>query len=392
MVVTLKNLLTTLLLLLFFQLTASSFGQVGDDDYKAAITQADTYFNKGDFINAKASYQYASNLKPEEAYPKTRLQETINKIRDKMVVVEQFGMVIADADKHFKAEEYDQAKIKYNEAKKILPEDSYPDQQLNEIKRITEESITKENEYNAALANGEKFIKYRKYELAKEEFGKAAELRPDETYPKEQIIELQTLIEETNKTIAAYAETIASADRLFNLKYYENARMEYEKALNAKPDEDYPASQIKEIDKILVGKNEYDRLVQLADESYMDKDLETAKANYQAALKVYPDENYPKNMIDKVNGLLTSSVSKDELYQKSVKDADDFMAAKDYTNALKEYENAASLKPAEHYPVTKIAEVKSLMDKITGDELEYNQSVQKGEQSYRSKRFSIGTK
>ena len=212
---------------------------------------------------------------------------------------------------------------------------------------------------------------------------------PDESYPKEKITELQTLIEETNKTKAAYDETIASADRLFNLKYYENARKEYEKALNAKPDEDYPAAQIKEIDKILVQKNEFDRLVNLADEAYGNKDMETAKTNYQAALKIYPDENYPKTMIDKVNSsLLANAGSKDELYQKSIAEADKFLSAKDYTNALKEYENASALKPAEQYPTQKIAEVKGLMDKISGDELEFNRAVQRGEQLMAQKDYT----
>ena len=159
-----------------------------------------------------------------------------------------------------------------------------------------------------AIANGEKFIKFRKYELAKEEFEKALVVKPDEQYPKDKIAELSFLIEETKKVKAEYDETIAGADRLYNLKYYDNARKEYEKALNAKPDEHYPAAQINEIDKILVKKNEFDRLVQAGDEAYMNKDLEAAKANYQAALKIYPDENYPKTMIDKVNiGLLSSA-------------------------------------------------------------------------------------
>jgi tetratricopeptide (TPR) repeat protein len=384
---TIKNLFTLILLFLFFQLAARSFGQVGDEEYKATIIQADNYFKEGDYINAKTSYQYASRLKPGEQYPKDRLQETITKIRDKMVVVEQFSAVVAEADKQFKAGQYELAKSKYDEAKKILPEDTYPDQQLNEIKRIEEAKIALENEYSGAVANGEKFIKYKKYELAKAEFEKAFALRPEETNLKEKIAELQILIEETNRTKAAYEETLAGADRLFNLKYFENARKEYEKALNAKPDEDYPAAQIKEIDKILVQKNEFDHLVQLADDAYGNRDLEAAKANYQAALKIYPNENYPKTMIDKVNTLLTSSSSKDELYQKSITEADKFLSSKDYTNALKEYENASALKPAEQYPAQKIEEVNALIEKISGDELEYNRSVQRGEQLFAQKDY-----
>jgi tetratricopeptide (TPR) repeat protein len=377
---TLKNLLTLILLFLFFQLAANSFGQTKDEEYKAAITQADNYFKSGDYINAKASYQYASKLKPAEQYPKDRLQESIVKIRDKMVVVEQFSVVIAEADKFFKSGDYEQAKTKYTAAKKILPEDPYPDKQITEITRIAEEAVAKQNDYNNELANGEKFIKFRKYELAKAEFEKALMVKPEETYPKDKIAELTVLIEETNKAKAAYDETISDADRLYNLKYYENARKEYEKALDAKPDEDYPAAQIKEIDKILVQKGEFDRLVEAGDEAYMNKELEKAKTSYQSALKIYPDESYPKTMIDKVNASLSTTTSKDVLYQKAIADADNFLASKDYTNALNEYENASTLKSGDKYPVQKIAEVKALMEKISGDELEYNRSVQKGEQ------------
>ncbi len=80
--------------------------------------------------------------------------------------------------------------------------------------------------------------------------------------------------------------------------------------------------------------------------------------------------------------------SKDELYQKSIADADKFLSAKDYTNALKEYENASTLKPAEQYPTQKIAEVKGLMDKISGDELEFNRAVQRGEQLMAQKDYT----
>jgi tetratricopeptide (TPR) repeat protein len=385
----LKNLFTLILFFLFFQLAASSFGQVTEDDYQAVISQADAYFISGDYINAKASYQYASRLKPSEQYPKDRLQETINKIRDKMVVVEQFSAIISEADKYFKAGNYEQAKLKYTEAKKVMPEDSYPDKQIAEITRIADEASAKQNEYDGAIANGEKFIKFRKYDLAKAEFEKALAVNPEDTYSRDKISELTILIEETNRAKAAYAETIAGADRLYNLKYYENARKEYEKALNAKPDEDYPAARIKEIDKVLVQKNEFDRLVQLADDAYGNKDMETAKANYQAALKIYPDENYPKTMIEKANtGLMNNTGSKDELYQKSIAGADNFLLAKDYTNALNEYENASSIKPAEKYPIQKIAEVKGLMEKISGTELEFNQSVQKGEQFFAQKDYN----
>ncbi len=383
-----RNFSILILWLLFFQLNLFSFGQKGNDEYSASITQADNFFKNGDYINAKTSYQYASRLRPSEQYPKTKLQETINRIREKMVVVDQFTAIVAEADREFRADDFEKASLKYKEAKKILPEDPYPDQQLNEIKRMTEEKAAKENEYSAAIANGEKFIKYRKYEQAKAEFENATLAKPGESYPQEKISELTLLIEETNKVKAAYSETLVQADRLYNLKYYKDARSEYEKALNARPDEEYPAERIKEIEKILIQRTEYDRLVSLADEAYGNKNMETAKTNYQAALKIYPDENYPKTMIDKVNASLSTSGGKEELYQKAVADASEFYESKDFANALMEYENASRIKPSEQLPVQKIAEIKAMMQKQTDDALQFNQSIQKGEQLLAQKDYS----
>ena len=106
--------------------------QTNQEDYNATIQQADKYFQKGDYINAKASYQYASRLKPDEEYPKTKLSETIGKLREKMVVMEQYNAEISQADKLFRLGKYDEAIIKYLDALKVLPDEAYPRNKIAE--------------------------------------------------------------------------------------------------------------------------------------------------------------------------------------------------------------------------------------------------------------------
>ncbi|MCD4665826.1 MAG: hypothetical protein K8R68_11200 [Bacteroidales bacterium] len=366
-----------IILLLFNSIIAQTNN---DEDYQTAVKSADEYFNNGDYINAKASYQYASRLKPDEQYPKDKLRETINRLRDKMVVMEQFNSIVSGADRHFRLKEYEQAKQKYKEAENILPEESYPKERIAEIHEIIFAMADRQSEYDDALNKGEQFLKFKKYEKAKMEFEKASEVFPEEQYPKDRINELEILIVETEKVKEEYEQVVVSADRLFNLKYYENAKREYEKAALAKPDEDYPNSRIKEIETILLKKNEFDQLVADADELYITKDLESAKMKYQASLKIYPGESYPKGMIDKINTTLNSLKDKDELYQKSIADADGFFNSGDYTNAIKEYENAATIKSVEQYPQTKIIEINTILSKTETDRLEYSNAVKRGEQ------------
>jgi len=376
----LKKIITLSLFLNIILFVGISFGQNGTSAYESVIVQGDIYYANGDYINAKASYHYASRLNPEEQYPKDKLDQTLEKLRAKMVVMEEFIVIVSEGDKYFKQSEFDKAIEKYNEAKKVVPGESYPNDKINEINWIVNETAAKQYEYNSVINDAEKFQKYRKFDKAKEEFEKALLLLPREQYPKDKIAELDILIEERTRVQAAYDETVANADRLFNLKYYENSREEYQKAADAKPNEDYPAAKIKEIDEILVQKNEFNDLINEADEFYVSKELEPAKSKYQAALKIYPSESYPKDMIEKINSKLVKKVGKDEIYQQSIVSADEFLKNKDYTNAITEYENALAIKSKEEYPAQKIDEINRIITQIEEAEMQYNLAVQRGEQ------------
>jgi len=375
-----------IILLIFNQIFAQT--EV-NNDYQTAISSADEYFINGDYINAKASYQYAARLKPDEQYPKNRLKETIDRLREKMVIMERYNSEILKADKHFRLKEYEQAKEKYEAAGKILPEESYPTEKIAEIDNIISDLNKKQSGYNEAIKRGEQYIKYKKYEKARVEFEKANAIYPEEQDPKDKISELDTLIEKSANAKEIYTEAIANADRLLNLKYYANAKGEYEKATNAKPDEDYPNSQIKEIDAILVKKNEFDKLVSEADELYIKKNLKDAKSRYQASLMIYPGESYPKGMIDKINASLYAAKDNDELYQKFIADADEFLNNKDYSSAKSEFEKAAALKPSEPYPGEKLAEINLTLANTEAQQNTYQQLIALADQLFAEKKYVL---
>ena len=271
------------------------------DEYKAAIAKADEYFKKGDYINAKSSYQYASRLSPEDQYPKDRLAETVVKLREKMARMEEYTAVLTEADNFYRKKEYEQAIGKYREASKIIPSEGYPEEKIREIEGVKDEARKKQVAYDDAIHRADKFVKYRKYEEAIESYRLAAETLPAEEYPRTRIEELEIELEALVEARNAYESIIDNADRLYSLKYYENAKGEYQKAADARPEDEYPKSMIAEIDKLLVKKTEFDKLVEAGDAQYMDKQLESAKQQYQRALKIYPSESYPRDMIDKIN-------------------------------------------------------------------------------------------
>jgi len=374
-----------LIILIVVLLPAYTKAQIsGEDEYASTIMQADTYFKNGDYINAKTSYQYAARLKPDEQYPKDRLRATVDKLREKMALMEQYTSLITEADEFYRNDEFDKAIAKYEEAGKLVPSEGYPAEKIAGIKEQKAEKRKLQVAYDDAIYRAEKYEKYRKFEEARTEYEKAHEVFPDETLPSEKIEELSVMIEEVSKARAKYNEIIADADRLFSLKYYENAKQEYQKALDAKPDETYPQAKMKEIDGLLVKKNEFDQLVSDGDEFYMNKNLEEAKSKYQAALKIYPSENYPKDMLDKINTAMVTSKGPDEMYAESIAQGDQFLVAKDYVNALKEYQNASEIRPSESYPKEKITEINNTMSAAEAGEASYQLAVKMGDQYFKA--------
>ena len=372
-----------LVFFMFLSLTLNFtvLGQGGSGgDYAATIAKADEYFKKGDYINAKSSYQYASRLKPEEQYPKDRLRETIDKLRQKMARMEEYTAVLTEADNLYRKKEYDQAIAKYREAGKIIPSEGYPEEKIKEIEGAKDEARKQQIAYDDAIYRADKYVKYRKYEEAIEAYRSAAEIMPGEPYPAEQIKALESELEALVEARNAYESIIANADRLYSLKYYENARAEFQKAADARPEDDYPKSMIAKIDNLLVKKTEFDKHVEAGDSKYMSKNLEGAKQSYQQALTIYPSESYPKDMIEKINAALMDQVSADDLYASAISAADQFLASDDYANALQEYGIAKDLKPDEPYPTRKIDEINTILKAKEEGEQEYALAIKLGDQ------------
>ena len=102
---------------------------------------------------------------------------------------------------------------------------------------------------------------------------------------------------------------------------YEPSKTEYQNASKIKPEEIYPINRIKEIDVILARlknvKESYEKLVNLGDSLYIGKKYLNAKINYQAALKVKPNEPYPKEMISKADNLISGQEANSKALEES---------------------------------------------------------------------------
>ena len=117
-----------------------------------------------------------------------------------------------------------------------------------------------------------------------------------------------------DKSNEGYNEAISNADMLFDQNKYDEAKTYYAQALELKPKQKYPAQKIKEINKILDSQKsdaQYQKELKKADDFFTGQKYNEAKYAYINANKLKPDEQYPMDMIRKIDALLAEYQNQD---------------------------------------------------------------------------------
>lgn len=95
---------------------------------------------------------------------------------------------------------------------------------------------------------------------------------------------------------------------------------------------------------------EYNRLIRDGDIEFDAKDYEIAKEYYQAAIKLKPLEQYPRDQLDKIDDLEKAMLNEQQRYDALISQGDVAMEAKDYIGAETAYKSAIKIRTTESYP------------------------------------------
>ncbi len=375
-----------------------------EEKYLAALATADELFNSEKYAEAKLEYDAALKLKPGESYPKTqkgKCDEGIARLaaeRDaeekQKAVEEKYQQAIATADKEFQNEAYQVAKRYYNEAASIKPSDEYATAQIGKIDELLaaqaaaaedqKEQEELERQYNEAMSAADAKFKKQDFDGAIENYEKAAELKPSETLPGEQIAKVRMAIAEMEeedrkgKLDEQYRSLIAKADDFLKDEELESSKQAYNEALGLKPDEQYPKDQLAKIDELererAAAQNElakqeelqrqYDAKIEEADRAFNTENYDVAETAYNAAIGLKPNETYPKEQLEAIQNKRTELANREaaenerkrlqQEYDDLIASADKFFNEENYTEATTAYTQAQKLKPKEVYPKTQL--------------------------------------
>jgi len=326
-----------------------------EEEYKQAIANGDNYFNSKNYKQAYVAYQMAEKVKPNEKYPKERMEEITNLIAG--IKDGAYTQAIAEGDRLYNAKDFGSALPYYEKASKLKPAESHPKNRIKEINATLLAAKGKETAYKEAIANGNRLFDAKEYEAARGYYVNASKIKPNEALPKNRIAEIDKFMSVYAENKAIYDKHIASGNALFNSKNYPAAKSEFEKAKKVLPFERYPKEKIKEIE-LLIGSAQlagYKNLIVKADFAYEAQKLKEARGLYKRAQKLQPGKLYPQEQITKISNVLDRAD-----YEAAVAQGDKDFSSQNYEYAKLSYEMARRLLPNEPYPLKKLAEIAKL--------------------------------
>ncbi len=336
--------------------------QLQAEQYDDLIAQADNSMRQLLYNDAITRFNEALKIKPNEAYPKTKLEE-INGILAKQAKdvekQESYREAMLEGNTMFEKQFYDKALTSFENALKFVPGDEAATTKIANVRRIMKE-IADKMRFDELVKSADKSYKKKDYEPALTEYSEAAAILPGDAYVNKQIQEINQILQ----LVENFSDLVFKADNQFINENYEASKSLYQKALELKNEDKHSQERISEIDGILAeeGLNtKFDSLVARADELLNAKNYASAKNTYNEALVVKPKEKYPKDKIIEIDAVLQQIAKTDQNYQQTIAKADELMAKKDYEKAKAEYVTAGNLKPDENYPVEMITKADSLI-------------------------------
>ncbi len=296
-----------------------------EEEYAAAIDQANEALALDDLKAALSLYEEASEIKEEDEFPKKQIatiKEEIQKRENLENLQKQYATLIEKGDEAFENKLFDESINFYEEALKLDNSSDYPVEAIEKAKteRAKLEAEKAEFEYAQAMTTGRIALKNEDFEESITQFEEALNWKKDDEEATEKLAEAKKLLQikqEAEKLAAERLEKIndflSKADSYFANEEYEQAINNYDEVLSL-DDTNGKALRKKEEAKELWKQQrkaeldaQYEALLTDAALKYDDDELEEALALYEQANEERPMDQVPVNRIKEIRRKLNKA-------------------------------------------------------------------------------------
>ena len=345
--------------------------------YDDAIAAADVLFTEGKFVEAKVKYTEALQYESASTSASERIIECDIKIAEALKEQERLAKIqklLTEGKSVFDQSKWNEAKVKYDEVISLDQNNTEAKSKLDAIAvKIAEvaDSAAKEAKFNKLVADGDLAAKGLKLTEAKAKYEEAIDLKKDQA--------VQLKLDNVNTQIADaelklklendFQQLKTEGLQLVTDQKWEDAKVKFSAALAIHSDV-LVSQKLKEVEAeikadaaLTQNETEYQNLLSAAKLAEAANKLDEAIAKYTEAQLKKPTEQEPNDKIAELQKIKQSLAKQKEIdiqYADFMRKGDEFMGQKNYLAAIKEYNNANGLKPAEKDPVDKAAEAERL--------------------------------
>ncbi|MCB9198276.1 MAG: hypothetical protein H6600_07445 [Flavobacteriales bacterium] len=190
-------------------------------------------------------------------------------------------------------------------------------------------------------------------------------------YTSQQTSKYKKFFEDLEKSANAeeeqFKKLVEDADKAFQAGNFDQALVNYQKALEIKQNDPIVTGKVTETQTKIEQKKQFDKAVSEGDGSLAAKNFDDAIKKYEQAKTIFPNDKTIDAKIKTAQDQKAAAESAeiDAKYNAKIKEAEKAFADKDYGYAKTLYQEAGKIKPLEKVPPAKIIEI----DKIINDEL-----------------------
>jgi tetratricopeptide (TPR) repeat protein len=295
--------------------------------YEKMLVAAQSAIDEKNWDKAIDLYNRALVIKKDDPLPKSKLVEIENAKKaeeaskiSQAQIDKNYNIKVSEAEAAVKLKEFDKAINLFTDAKKLKPSETLPDSRISDINNLKSElsNVAKiEESYKKAIASGDEALRLKEYDKAISDYNNALNAKPADKIATNKINEVEQLIDNlTNsakqqKLKEEFDALVKTADNYFKSSDWANAKSTYNEALLLQKDS-YVSGQIKKCEANEKGQNEiesrYKKVIDEADENFNKGDYIKAKELYTKALTIKKLEDYPKQKLDQIEGILNPKI------------------------------------------------------------------------------------
>lgn len=295
--------------------------------YEKMLVAAQNAIDEKNWDKAIDLYNRALVIKKDDPLPKSKLAEieAAKKAEQESKLAQaqidkNYNLKLSEAEAAVKLKEYDKAISLFNEAKKLKPTETLPDTRIADVNNLKSEilNVAKfEEAYKKAISNGDEAVKLKEYDKAISEYNNALNAKPGDKLAANKIDEVEQIIDNLTNTAKQQKQKeefdalVKTADNYFKSSDWANAKNTYNEALSIQKDA-YVAGQIKKCEVNDKAQTEveakYKKVISEADDNFNKAEYIKAKELYTKALTIKKEDDYPKQKLDQIEGILNPKI------------------------------------------------------------------------------------